>query len=98
VEAISTFDIFKIGVGPSSSHTMRPWRTAQQFVQPNGLTFTATLDAGTTVSETYHSVDGGFGVQEGRSMRATAQDISAKYKETAEGGLAVQLAVSLSEC
>jgi L-serine dehydratase len=33
VEAISTFDIFKIGVGPSSSHTMGPWRAAQRFLQ-----------------------------------------------------------------
>jgi L-serine dehydratase len=32
VEAISTLDIFKIGVGPSSSHTMGPWRAAQRFV------------------------------------------------------------------
>jgi L-serine dehydratase len=32
VEAISTFDIFKIGVGPSSSHTMGPWRAAQAFL------------------------------------------------------------------
>ena len=32
-EAISVFDIFKIGVGPSSSHTLGPWRAAQQFVE-----------------------------------------------------------------
>jgi L-serine dehydratase len=32
VESISVFDIFKIGVGPSSSHTMGPWRAAQRFV------------------------------------------------------------------
>lgn len=31
-EAISLFDMFKIGVGPSSSHTLGPWRAAQQFV------------------------------------------------------------------
>jgi L-serine dehydratase len=31
-EAISVFDIFKIGVGPSSSHTLGPWRAAQKFV------------------------------------------------------------------
>ncbi len=30
-EQISVFDIFKIGVGPSSSHTLGPWRAAQQF-------------------------------------------------------------------
>lgn len=31
-EPISVFDIFKIGVGPSSSHTLGPWRAAQQFI------------------------------------------------------------------
>lgn len=32
-ERISVFDIFKIGVGPSSSHTMGPWRAAQRFLK-----------------------------------------------------------------
>lgn len=32
-EAISVFDIFKIGVGPSSSHTLGPWRAALRFLQ-----------------------------------------------------------------
>jgi len=32
-EAISVFDMFKIGVGPSSSHTLGPWRAAQRFVK-----------------------------------------------------------------
>jgi L-serine dehydratase len=32
-ESISVFDIFKIGVGPSSSHTLGPWRAAQMFIQ-----------------------------------------------------------------
>lgn len=32
-EAISVFDMFKIGVGPSSSHTLGPWRAAQRFIQ-----------------------------------------------------------------
>ena len=30
-EAISVFDMFKIGIGPSSSHTLGPWRAAQMF-------------------------------------------------------------------
>jgi L-serine dehydratase len=30
-QAISFFDIFKIGIGPSSSHTLGPWRAAKQF-------------------------------------------------------------------
>lgn len=32
-EPISVFDIFKIGIGPSSSHTLGPWRAAQRFLQ-----------------------------------------------------------------
>jgi len=32
-EAISVFDMFKIGVGPSSSHTLGPWRAALRFLQ-----------------------------------------------------------------
>lgn len=32
-EAISVFDMFKIGVGPSSSHTLGPWRAAQRFCE-----------------------------------------------------------------
>ena len=31
-EQISVFDMFKIGIGPSSSHTLGPWRAAEQFV------------------------------------------------------------------
>lgn len=33
MEQISTFDIFKIGVGPSSSHTMGPWRAGGIFLR-----------------------------------------------------------------
>ncbi|APW61771.1 L-serine dehydratase 2 [Paludisphaera borealis] len=160
---ISTFDMFKIGLGPSSSHTMGPWRAAQRFLErcrtlgvldrvtrvrtelfgslaktgrghgtdiavimglcnedpvvcdparihpkvaevrasrrlplaggreiefdyahdlvfnsktslpfhPNALTFTATLDDGATVAETYYSIGGGFVVQEGDDARAS---------------------------
>ena len=32
-EAISVFDMFKIGVGPSSSHTLGPWRAALQCIE-----------------------------------------------------------------
>ena len=31
--AISTFDLFSIGIGPSSSHTVGPMRAAKQFVE-----------------------------------------------------------------
>jgi len=163
MDFISTFDMFKIGLGPSSSHTMGPWRAAQRFLgrcralgvldrvtrvrtelfgslaktgrghgtdiavvmglcdedpvvcdparihprvaearasrrlplagareidfdcshdivfnaktslpfHPNALTFTATLDDGASVEETYYSIGGGFVVQEGDDARAT---------------------------
>lgn len=32
-ERISVFDIFKIGIGPSSSHTLGPWKAALQFLE-----------------------------------------------------------------
>lgn len=33
MEAISVFDMLKIGVGPSSSHTLGPWRAAEAFLK-----------------------------------------------------------------
>ncbi|HWT18679.1 MAG TPA: serine dehydratase beta chain, partial [Variovorax sp.] len=30
--AVSTFDLFKIGIGPSSSHTVGPMRAANLFI------------------------------------------------------------------
>ena len=45
--AVSVFDLFKIGIGPSSSHTVGPMRAARQFVlrlqQSDLLTQTATV-------------------------------------------------------
>ncbi len=43
MEFISVFDVFKIGVGPSSSHTLGPWRAASRFMKK---TETATLEDG----------------------------------------------------
>jgi len=33
MECISVFDMLKIGVGPSSSHTLGPWRAAELFLK-----------------------------------------------------------------
>jgi len=32
-EPISVFDMLKIGIGPSSSHTLGPWRAAERFLE-----------------------------------------------------------------
>ncbi|WP_165074729.1 L-serine ammonia-lyase [Paludisphaera rhizosphaerae] len=175
MDFISTFDMFKIGLGPSSSHTMGPWAAARRFLKalrreglfdgvvrvrvdlfgslaktgkghgtdlavilglcdwdptacdpsqvhpavarvraektlplagvrsipfergdvafhmdetlpfhPNALTFTATLDDGTTRSETYYSIGGGFVVQEGEdAARPAGVDVPYPF-ETAD--------------
>jgi len=33
MEQISVFDIIKIGIGPSSSHTMGPWKAGQMSLE-----------------------------------------------------------------
>ncbi len=33
MEPISVFDMLKVGIGPSSSHTLGPWRAARQFIR-----------------------------------------------------------------
>ena len=53
--AISVFDIFKIGIGPSSSHTVGPMRAARMFL--DGLQVDGLLDLVTSVrAELYGSL------------------------------------------
>src|SRR6202051_3029767 len=53
--AVSVFDLFKIGIGPSSSHTVGPMRAALLFVQ--GLERDGLLDATASVKcELYGSL------------------------------------------
>jgi L-serine dehydratase len=33
MESISVFEIIKVGIGPSSSHTMGPWNAASAFIR-----------------------------------------------------------------
>lgn len=33
MESISVFEIIKVGIGPSSSHTMGPWKAAEMFLE-----------------------------------------------------------------
>jgi len=33
VPTVSAFDMFKVGIGPSSSHTLGPWRIVQRFLR-----------------------------------------------------------------
>ena len=42
-EQLSVFDIFKIGVGPSSSHTLGPWRAAERFLKETDINTIASI-------------------------------------------------------
>ncbi|SMO39397.1 L-serine ammonia-lyase [Solitalea koreensis] len=42
MESISAFEIIKVGIGPSSSHTMGPWKAAEMFI--NEITEQKTLN------------------------------------------------------
>src|SRR5210317_1496521 len=45
VDSVSVFDIFKIGIGPSSSHTVGPMKAARAFLDaaPGAARFHVTL-------------------------------------------------------
>jgi L-serine dehydratase len=149
VESISDFDIFKIGVGPSSSHTMGPWRAGQRFVsilrESGGFDGADSLrvelfgslakmgkghstdvaiilglhgeDPETIEPETIHPTvdavresseirlvgerplqfDPAEDILFHRSMWQTALDMNTKYKGSSQGGLALQIPVSVVE-
>jgi L-serine dehydratase len=44
MEYISVFDMLKIGVGPSSSHTLGPWRAAERFLSVINLADTVKVN------------------------------------------------------
>ena len=48
---ISLFDMFKVGIGPSSSHTVGPMKAGKQFV--DDLVEKGLLDSVTPVSYTH---------------------------------------------
>jgi L-serine dehydratase len=57
--AVSTFDLFKIGIGPSSSHTVGPMRAARMFAA--GLQTAGLLQATTRVQCALHGSLGATG-------------------------------------
>jgi L-serine dehydratase len=44
LERLSIFDIYKIGVGPSSSHTLGPWKAALRFANETNVENIITLE------------------------------------------------------
>lgn len=120
--AVSIFDLFKIGIGPSSSHTVGPMRavmggTPEQAenaaeigmehhlgltcapvgglvqipcIERNAIAAVKAINAARMAlrgdGTHYVSLD-----QVIKTMRETGADMMTKYKETARGGLAVNI-------
>ena len=107
--AISVFDLFKIGIGPSSSHTVGPMIAARKFIL--SIEESKQLKKVNRIkSEMYGSL-GATGKAHGthfvsldrviRTMRKTGEDMHFRYKETSRGGLAtnvLEVPVNIIEC
>ena len=102
--ALSAFDLFSVGIGPSSSHTVGPMRAAATFVgglDRDGLVQIPCIERNAVASVKAITAarmalrgDGEHHVSLDkviRTMRDTGADMKAKYKETSRGGLAVNL-------
>ena len=100
--AVSVFDLFTIGIGPSSSHTVGPMRAARQFAQ--ALAAAGELDRVRGVRSASGGAANGRAICRGSTFRAardTGRDMQEKYKETSRGGLAthvVHVPVNVVEC
>ena len=54
--AVSTFDLYKIGIGPSSSHTVGPMRAAARFIERHLVEADRLQDAARIRAEVFGSL------------------------------------------
>ena len=117
---ISFFDLFKIGIGPSSSHTVGPMRAArkalEELAEPERVTRVKVVLYGSlALTGRGHGTDKAINAaslalrgdgahhvsldQAIETVRTTGADMQHKYKETALGGLAINVQpVNRVEC
>ena len=70
--AVSIFDLYKIGIGPSSSHTVGPMRAAARFVEHHLVEAGRLADVATTIL-------GQWGIQPSELM--TGRNLAAPQTE-----------------
>ena len=70
--AISTFDLFKVGIGPSSSHTVGPMHAARRFAE--ALAEEGVLDRCSRVAAHFYGSLGATGAGHG-SPRAVLRSM-----------------------
>jgi L-serine dehydratase len=92
--AISVFDLFSIGIGPSSSHTVGPMRAARTFVE--GLADDGLLDEVTRVRAELFGSLGATGHGHG-SDRAVILGLLGERPETVDTSTAVQRVAAIRE-
>src|SRR5215204_5484610 len=85
--AISVFDLFSIGIGPSSSHTVGPMRAARTFAR--GLADDGLLAATTTVQAQLFGSLGATGHGHG-SNKAVLLGLAGEDPETVDTATADQ--------
>ncbi len=91
---ISAFDLFKIGIGPSSSHTVGPMRAAAMFV--NSLASDGLLDQVTGVEVELFGSLGATGHGHG-SVKAVVLGLTGELPETVDPEAAEPLVASVRE-
>jgi L-serine dehydratase len=91
---ISAFDLFKIGIGPSSSHTVGPMRAAAMFV--NSLADDGLLDKVTGVEVELFGSLGATGHGHG-SVKAVVLGLTGELPETVDPEAAEPLVASVRE-
>jgi L-serine dehydratase len=79
-------DIFKVGVGPSSSHTVGPLKAANRFRALLAGRLGAAAASMALASDGTHLVSLDRVL---RVMKQTGLDMKEKYRETATGGLGI---------
>ena len=92
-DQIRPLDMFKIGVGPSSSHTVGPMIAALNFrnrlaalpARDSGLRLQVELFGSLSLTGRGHSTDAAGSA----SATTCAHGMNQKYKETSTGGLAI---------
>ncbi len=91
---ISAFDLFKIGIGPSSSHTVGPMRAAAMFV--DSLASGGLLDQVTGVEVELFGSLGATGHGHG-SVKAVVLGLTGELPETVDPEAAEPLVASVRE-
>src|ERR1700727_714769 len=92
---VSVFDLFKIGIGPSSSHTVRPMRAALKFA--SSLADDGLLDQVSGVLAELFGSLGATGHGHG-SVKAVVLGLSGEQPETVDPVAARPMVVAVRAC